>query len=394
MFSVENLYYILYTNLFTKFNIQVNYFTQFDNLLLENSKFGFLLCDAGNYYQMKLHAIYCYDQEPVQQERLTDLISSPGLNTSNRLRILATSEVSDLVNKFCKENNFLNLYYFYHGFAALDWYNDAKFFANQDYPIKSNYLCLNHLCTHDRSYRLFLVSELVKRNIVKNNQVSLHFFKNNKNLIKNEIFNSRSKLSKKAKKQILETLFPLKKSILVDDNVNGSASAHLGVNEYYLWQSSFFHIVTETVFYYDKLHLTEKIFKPIVARRPFILVGAPKNLEYLRSYGFKTFDKWIDESYDCESNHDKRILMISDQIEKISNLDVKQINIMKSEMQEILNFNYNHFFTTFKHMIVKEFLDNFVKCLVQWNQGRIDDKIFDTNLVDFNNIQKLLINKY
>ena len=44
-----------------------------------------------------------------------------------------------------------------------------------------------------------------------------------------------------------------------------------------------FHIVTETIFYDNKLHFTEKVFKPIVARRPFFLVGAPGNLAYLKS---------------------------------------------------------------------------------------------------------------
>mgnify|MGYP003342655425 CR=1 FL=1 len=52
--------------------------------------------------------------------------------------------------------------------------------------------------------------------------------------------------------------------------IQGSASADIPRGVDALW-----NIVTETVFYYDKLHLTEKIFKPIVHRRPFLLVAAP-----------------------------------------------------------------------------------------------------------------------
>jgi hypothetical protein len=60
--------------------------------------------------------------------------------------------------------------------------------------------------------------------------------------------------------------------------------------------TSFLHIVNETVV--DKQHLTEKIFKPIVLKQPFVLMGGQGTLQYLRDYGFKTFKKWFDEDYD------------------------------------------------------------------------------------------------
>ena len=71
-------------------------------------------------------------------------------------------------------------------------------------------------------------------------------------------------------------------------------------------QESFLYVVTETCYWERKCHLTEKIFKPIVSRMPFILVGPAHNLKYLRSYGFETFGRWIDESYDQEVDDYKR----------------------------------------------------------------------------------------
>jgi hypothetical protein len=44
--------------------------------------------------------------------------------------------------------------------------------------------------------------------------------------------------------------------------------------------------------------LTEKALRPIACGQPFILAATPGSLQYLRSYGFKTFSGYIDETYD------------------------------------------------------------------------------------------------
>ena len=106
------------------------------------------------------------------------------------------------------------------------------------------------------------------------------------------------------------------------------------------FNDSFWHIVTETVFYYNKLHLTEKIFKPIIARRPFLLLSAPGNLAYLKSYGFKTFDCWWDESYDNYQNYD-RIREIYKVISFIDKCSDNELQSMYNDMTDTLEYNYN-----------------------------------------------------
>jgi hypothetical protein len=107
-----------------------------------------------------------------------------------------------------------------------------------------------------------------------------------------------------------------------------------------------------------------------VSKRPFILVGAVGNLAYLKSYGFKTFDRWIDESYDLEEDNFLRIEKITNEIEKLCNLPKQELEQMYNEMQEILEFNHTHFYGEFKKIIVHELVDNFEKILVQFNNGR------------------------
>ena len=55
---------------------------------------------------------------------------------------------------------------------------------------------------------------------------------------------------------------------------------------------------------------TEKTWKPIAMKMPFIIIGQPFVLKKLREYGYKTFP-W-DESYDEIVDPDKRMESIID----------------------------------------------------------------------------------
>jgi hypothetical protein len=108
---------------------------------------------------------------------------------------------------------------------------------------------------------------------------------------------------------------------------------------------SFLHVVTETCFWETKDHLTEKIFKPIVARQPFVLLGCANNLTYLKSYGFKTFDAWWDESYDRIQDPVERIQAVVKIIKYICSMPDEELEGMLHGMQYILDHNYNLFYS-------------------------------------------------
>jgi len=168
-----------------------------------------------------------------------------------------------------------------------------------------------------------------------------------------------------------------------------SASAdivHPNYNYGALW-----HVVTETIYYDEKLHLTEKIFKPIVSRRPFILVGAPGNLNYLKRYGFCTFDKWIDESYDLETDPNKRMHMIVKELDRLCSMPWDELMTMYQEMQEVLEHNHQHFYGKFKEILVNELVDNFEVCIKQYNLGLSDRYKLHTELVNFEKVKTFLL---
>ena len=87
--------------------------------------------------------------------------------------------------------------------------------------------------------------------------------------------------------------------------------------------------------------LTEKTWKPISCRKPFILAATPYALRDLRKLGYKTFDGIIDESYDTMENDQERMKAIGVEIERINNLSKEAYKEFLNKTKEIVEFNHN-----------------------------------------------------
>ena len=387
MFSIENFYYILYRHLLKPLNLQNFMFNQFGSVNIND----FLVPRySKSLYRTRIRAsiensCYYFDQEPINDASVCDLTV---LNSSKRFQILANSEISNLKKFACREHNYQDWYYFFHGFVALDWYRDGQYF-DQHIDWTRPYITLNRLHVNDRSYRLNLVARLSEQNLLDRGHVSLHLGHTEYGSWQQELKSPNTRLSSAARELISQHLAqPL---ILDRDNTTGSLSADFGHCEFELWKSGLWHIVTETVFYHDKLHLTEKIFKPIVAQRPFMLAAAPGNLAYLKSYGFQTFDRWIDESYDTIADPDQRLQAIVTQTQRLCAMSDSDLREMHQEMQPVLEHNFNHLWSGFRHQIVNELVDNFETCVRLWNNGRVDGKELPLHDVDLARVKEILL---
>ena len=110
-----------------------------------------------------------------------------------------------------------------------------------------------------------------------------------------------------------------------------------------IYNQSYYSCVVETVIPPDnRLSMfSEKEAKPIIAKRPFIIVGTKDHLKSFRQLGFKTFSPVIDESYDDEPDLDKRKSKILDAMLKLTELDPKEVY---NELETVIEHNYNHFY--------------------------------------------------
>ena len=73
------------------------------------------------------------------------------------------------------------------------------------------------------------------------------------------------------------------------------------------------------------------------------MCGNPHSLKTLKECGYKTFDKWWDESYDNETDFVKRMEMIIDVLIEISKWDLDKCFQITQEMESVLIHNFNKF---------------------------------------------------
>lgn len=110
-----------------------------------------------------------------------------------------------------------------------------------------------------------------------------------------------------------------------------------------LQQLSYIQVVNESFWHYSPNHmfLNEKTFKPIACLQPFIINGIPGSLKHLRELGFKTFSDWWDESYDLETDVEKRIDKIAELTLNLAEKSHKELADMHFDMYDVLKHNVN-----------------------------------------------------
>jgi hypothetical protein len=191
---------------------------------------------------------------------------------------------------------------------------------------------------------------------LKNYQNNYNKFLNNKNKLHFLCFNGIPRLNrilmfdelnqnKKLIDKSITTLRGMDKNYYYDvptwENQKIGGGARLNIQAHL---DCFVNIITETLFDIDSIFLSEKTYKPIYLCQPFIVFGNPHSLKKLKELGYKTFDKWWDESYDNEIDINKRFDKIVNILEQISEWDIDKCFEIKKEMQDILIHNYKHMF--------------------------------------------------
>ena len=111
-----------------------------------------------------------------------------------------------------------------------------------------------------------------------------------------------------------------------------------------------------------RIFITEKTWKPILAHQPFIVIGQQKHLYALKKLGFKTFEKYIDESYDEKIGIEK-YKTIEKEIVRICNMKKDDLDLMYWDMMDTLKHNGDNFLQMFENYM--KFTDNFIN--EAWN---------------------------
>lgn len=332
------------------------------------------LKDNDNY--RLIPSVICHDQEPLQpsmyqhhsQEVLdfyTNRYSSKKyidqqvIEQSN-LKLAVPTSIYDKViilhsEKNSKDlewytnNGYVGVFYWSHAFIAKDWYRfaryDKRLTARSTYPDK-DFLIYCRDCTGSREYRakfqeLLVTNELHTQSItsvMKSNFAQIDF--------KNHKF-------KPTELGFLDQL--------QDNQYQSTESAGYHPDD---MLGSKISVVLETVYDTEKIHLTEKILRPIACGHPFMLAAGPGSLEYLKSYGFKTFSPYINEDYDNETDSSERLRMLIESMKQFNSQPEHVKKQAHKEIKKIAQFNKRWFFShKFDQLLISELTDNITTAL-------------------------------
>ena len=106
------------------------------------------------------------------------------------------------------------------------------------------------------------------------------------------------------------------------------------------------------------VYVTEKSYKPIAYFHPFMIIGSPGTLSFLKQAGFETFENLFDESYDEVQDLDQRLKIIKSNLSGISMHNYDKLT------QDKLNYNHQKFFDI--NYVKKSMISNIVNPLIAY----------------------------
>lgn len=116
--------------------------------------------------------------------------------------------------------------------------------------------------------------------------------------------------------------------------------AHFEISKQY--PNFLVELVCETYCLGKSFYPTEKTWRPIINKTPFMTIGPNNFLKNLRKLGFRTFDTWWSESYD----EDGGVIAIEDilsTVDRLAKMSIDDLENLYSDMLPTLEHNYQCF---------------------------------------------------
>jgi len=184
-------------------------------------------------------------------------------------------------------------------------------------PHETKMLFLSYNRNMDRNHRIGLCSRLLREDLLENGKVSIGDFDM-----------QTADLSKYPNATELKKIVPIE----IDRTLKYNLANDVSHDDFH---QTFVSLVTESLSDSNVLFLSEKIWKPIYMGHPFIVLGNPGTLKYLKKLGFQTYDRWWDETYDDEEDLEKRIDKIVFILKRLSEKNHEDLIKVREEMRDI-----------------------------------------------------------
>lgn len=294
--------------------------------------------------------ILLHDQEPIHLDihkslfedvarRNRDLNHGQGPTHS---AIINSEWNSEYIDQVCSTYGWRQYYYFYHGWAAMDWYRGyhRTFLmpSAEERIITKSYINPNRIIGGKRDHRVLLLYHLF-RSGVNNAWISCP----ETCVFENQPIQTIAQKYQYRYPDIVD-VFDRSPLPLHFPNENDHPMHSCWLSLFDETAETLAYVVTETVYFGRRNHITEKTFKPICQQLPFVMVSTAGSLEYMRRYGFRTFSNIWDESYDDETDDMLRLEKISRILIELDSLSQKELQQLYRAALPAVKHNFEHFY--------------------------------------------------
>jgi hypothetical protein len=290
--------------------------------------------------------VYFHDQEPIHLDAFEplfrDVVRRNHDINPNPAGHVVVSEQGEYLDQLCKQYGWTSHYYFYHGWACLDWfrgYDQTYLIARaRDRKPTRTFMSPNRIVAGKRDHRVLFLYNIFK-NGLETNHISAprtcQYEGVDISVVASKYNNTYPDIEQVFESAALPRLFEGEtEQIMSSYNLTNFREA----------ADSLLYVPTETVYFGSRQHLTEKTFKAIALEMPFVLVAPAHSLRYLREYGFRTFAPYIDETYDTIEDPVARIEAVTAVLLEIQARIAAAKNALWQSLLPIVEHNWNHFY--------------------------------------------------
>jgi len=300
--------------------------------------------------------IFFHDQEPVHLDQFAPLfkelvqrnldIQYPEADNYKFSGVnghVVVSERGEYAEELSKLYGWKSHYYFYHGWACLDWFRgyDRTYLiarARDRNPTRT-FMSPNRIVGGKRDHRVLFLYNVFKQGLEHNHITAPRICPEETidiTSIAQKYTNVYQDITDVFDRAQLPRLF-------AGEETQNMTSCWL--TNFAEAADSLVYVPTETVYFGRRTHITEKTFKAIALEMPFVLVASAGSLAYLREYGFRTFADVFDESYDTETDDILRIEKVVSLLKQLDNLTAEERQTIHRRCLPIVEHNYRHFYS-------------------------------------------------
>ena len=108
-------------------------------------------------------------------------------------------------------------------------------------------------------------------------------------------------------------------------------------------------------------HFSEKSFKSLFYKKPFISIAGPYWYETFKKSGFELYDEIFDYAFDLDENKNTRLDDILLQIKHLNSLNYSELIDIVKTIQPKIDHNFNHLYTLDSKNLEKAHLEKNIK---------------------------------